>query len=407
MIVLNHNMLDGKIVLLTGAGGGIGFEAAKAFVEMGAKVLIAEVDQEKGEQVTTYINRQYHNAADFFPVDLANKIATEQLCEDILSKYGCPDIIFNNAAIVITGEIGKVNLEEWDLSYSVNLKAPIILTTLFLKKMRERNSGCIVFVSSSGAAPYLGAYEIYKTAQVEFCNALSMELEGTHVYTYTIAPGLVKTETAARSIETVAKAMGISTNEFYHQNEDHIIDVHDAGIGFAISVLKASEYHGQEISSIQALNEFHSSPALISSSCDKEDNELPSVELLEKIINTFIIQYNGWQSRNIFERQWVLRDFKKYMGVPAETVKKEFDRIHKEIESGIGLRNISQKLFEKLLYYWKHQLKLLRGFEKDERKFIEYSQAISEWISDIQMLLEKWSVEHGKEQMDTMSCVQQ
>lgn len=389
MIVLNHNMLDGKIALLTGAGGGIGFEAAKAFVEMGAKVLIAEVDQEKGEQVTTYINRQYHNAADFFPVDLANKIATEQLCEDILSKYGCPDIIFNNAAIVITGEIGKVNLEEWDLSYSVNLKAPIILTTLFLKKMRERNSGCIVFVSSSGAAPYLGAYEIYKTAQVEFCNALSMELEGTHVYTYTIAPGLVKTETAARSIETVAKAMGISTNEFYHQNEDHIIDVHDAGIGFAISVLKASEYHGQEISSIQALNEFHSSPALISSSCDKEDNELPSVELLEKIINTFIIQYNGWQSRNIFERQWVLRDFKKYMGVPAETVKKEFDRIHKEIESGIGLRNISQKLFEKLLYYWKHQLKLLRGFEKDERKFIEYSQAISEWISDIQMLLEK------------------
>ena len=388
-IKLNNSILAGKIILLTGAGGGIGFEAAKAFVEMGAKVLIAEVNQEKGEQATTYINRQYHNAADFFPVDLANKIATEQLCEDILSKYGCPDIIFNNAAIVITGEIGKVNLEEWDLSYSVNLKAPIILTTLFLKKMRERNSGCIVFVSSSGAAPYLGAYEIYKTAQVEFCNALSMELEGTHVYTYTIAPGLVKTETAARSIETVAKAMGISTNEFYHQNEDHIIDVHDAGIGFAISVLKASEYHGQEISSIQALNEFHSSPALISSSCDKEDNELPSVELLEKIINTFIIQYNGWKSRNIFERQWVLRDFKKYMGVPAETVKKEFDRIHKEIESGIGLRNISQKLFEKLLYYWKHQLKLLRGFEKDERKFIEYSQAISEWISDIQMLLEK------------------
>ena len=387
MIVLNHNMLDGKIVLLTGAGGGIGFEAAKAFVEMGAKVLIAEVDQEKGEQVTTYINRQYHNAADFFPVDLANKIATEQLCEDILSKYGCPDIIFNNAAIVITGEIGEVNLEEWDLSYSINLKAPIILTTLFLKKMRKRNSGCIVFVSSSGAAPYLGAYEIYKTAQVEFCNALSMELEGTHVYTYTIAPGLVKTETAARSIETVSKAMGITTNEFYHQNEDHIIDVHDAGIGFAISVLKASDYHGQEISSLQALNDFHNSPVLTSSSCANEDYELPSVELLMKIIRTFMIQYNGWQSRNVFERQWVLRDFKKYMGVPAETVKKEFDRIQKEVENGIGLRNISQKLFENLLYYWKHQLKLLRGFEKDEQKFNDYSRAIGEWISDIQMLL--------------------
>ena len=181
--------------------------------------------------------------------------------------------------------------------------------------------------------------------------------------------------------------MGITTNEFYHQNEDHIIDVHDAGIGFAISVLKASDYHGQEISSLQALNDFHNSPVLTSSSCANEDYELPSVELLMKIIRTFMIQYNGWQSRNVFERQWVLRDFKKYMGVPAETVKKEFDRIQKEVENGIGLRNISQKLFENLLYYWKHQLKLLRGFEKDEQKFNDYSRAIGEWISDIQMLL--------------------
>ena len=113
---------------------------------------------------------------------------------------------------------------------------------------------------------------------------------------------------------------------------------------------------------------------LTSSSCAKEDYELPSVELLEKIISTFMIQYNGWQSRNVFERQWVLRDFKKYMGVPAETVKKEFDRIQKEVENGIGLRNISQKLFENLLYYWKHQLKLLRGFEKNEQKFNEYNK---------------------------------
>lgn len=389
MIILKRDMLLGKIVLLTGAGGGIGFETAKAFVEMGAKVLIAEVDQEKGEKASTYINRQYDQAADFFPVDLADERAVKQLCEDILSKYGCPDIIFNNASVVITGAIGAVNLKEWDLSYSVNLKAPIMLTTLFLKKMRKRDSGCIVFVSSSGAAPYLGAYEIYKTAQVEFCNALSMELDGTHIYTYTIAPGLVNTETAARSIETVAKAMGLSTNEFYQHNEAHMLDVHDAGLGFAVSVLKASEYHGQEISSIQALNEFNSMPAFSSSSCDKEENELSSIELLEKIMNTFITQYEGWQTRNVFERQWVLRDFKKHMGVPAETVRREFNNIRKDIESGNGLNPISSKLFEKLLFYWKHQLQLLRGFEKDERKFAEYDQEIREWISDIQRLLNK------------------
>ncbi|WP_288554279.1 SDR family oxidoreductase [uncultured Levyella sp.] len=392
MIVLDHSMLAGKTVLLTGAGGGIGAETAKAFAQMGAKVLLADVDQEKGNKVTEEINRQYDHVADFYPVNLANEIDTKKACEDIFSKYGCPDILFNNAALVITGEIGEVPVEEWDRSYLVNLRAPILLTTLFLKKMKERNSGCVVFVSSSGAAPYLGAYEIYKTAQVEFCNALSMELEGTHVYTYTIAPGLVKTETAASSIETVAKAMGLTTEEFYRQNEEHILKAHDAGVGFAISVLKASEYHGQEISSIQAVNEFQSSPTLPSSTCVEEDREVSSAELFKKIKNTFDTQYNGWKERNIFERQWVLRDFKKHVGVPAETVKNEFDRIQKDLETGEGFQNISPQRLEKLLAYWQHQLQLLRGFEKDEQKFFAYSQEIKEWISDIQMLLNQ--IEH-------------
>ena len=295
---------------------------------------------------------------------------------------------------MITGEIGEVSLDDWNQSYSVNLKAPIILTTHFLKKMRERNSGCIVFVSSSGAAPYLGAYEVYKTAQVELCNALSMELGGTGVYTYTIAPGLVKTETAARSIETIAKAMGITTEEFYQQNEGHIISARDAGIGFAISVLKAKAYHGQEISSIQALHDFHHSSESLAPLCKQNRNDRSFVERLEKIMNTFIIQYDGWQKRNIFERQWVLRDFKKYMGVPAETVKKEFQQIQKDLESTTGCIHLSQERFEKLLSYWKHQLQLLQSFEKDDRKFAEYSEAIREWIYDIQVLLQQWSEEH-------------
>ena len=78
------------------------------------------------------------------------------MCGDILARFGCPDIIFNNAAAVITGKIGEVSIEDWDLRYAVNLKAP-----------------------------YLAAYETFKTAQTEFSSALSMELEGTHVYTYT------------------------------------------------------------------------------------------------------------------------------------------------------------------------------------------------------------------------------
>ncbi len=385
-IKLNNSILAGKIILLTGAGGGIGFEAAKAFVEMGAKVLIAEVNQEKMEKVTAYFNQLYPNAVDYFPVDLSNEEKVLQLYENIYDKYGCPDFIFNNAAIVITGKIGEIKIKDWEMSYAVNLKAPILLTTLFLEEMKKRNSGCIVFVSSSGVAPYLSAYEIYKTAQGEFSNVLSMELEGTQVYTYTIAPGLVKTETAEKSIEIVAASMGISTKEFYCENETHILDVHAAGLGFAVSVLKSREYNGQEISSIQALNDFRGN---ISEYHNVENRVMysPHIQLLNKIATTFIQQYSGWQNRNIFERQWVLRDFKKYVGISAEAFKKELEKNIAQSSNGEILAPTSIKLFKKLLCYWEHQLKLLQGFEKNQKTLIEHSQAISEWISDIKMLL--------------------
>ncbi len=81
-----------------------------------------------------------------------------------------------------------------------------------------------------------------------------MELENTNIYSYTISPGLVKTETAMKSIEVVAKSMNISLEEFYDMNKEHIISVEDAALGFALSVLNAKEYNGQEIGSIQVLN---------------------------------------------------------------------------------------------------------------------------------------------------------
>lgn len=385
--MLNHTMLAGKTILLTGAGGGIGFEAAKAFVEMGARVLIAEINQEKGKKAAAILNGRYPNAARFFYTDLSDEAAINQLYNDVLSNYGCPDIIFNNAAMVVTGKIGQVSMANWELSYAVNLRAPILLTTLFLEEMKKRNSGSIVFVSSSGAAPFLSAYEIYKTAQVEFSNALSMELEGTNVYTYTIAPGLVKTETAEKSIEIVASSMGMSTEEFYRQNEEHILDVQDAGIGFAVSTLMAGDYHGQEISSIQAINDFNRNLSEPNPTNVKANTLLSHRELLNKIIDTFTTQYNGWQSRNVFERQWVLRDFKKYVGMSADAVQKEFCNLKTEIGNGEQPRSFSRTLFEKLLNYWQHQLKLLQGFEKDKDKLAEHSQIICEWISDIQMLL--------------------
>lgn len=369
--------LDNKIVLITGAGGGIGLETAKCFAIMGAKVIILEVNEEKGNNAEKAINSIYKNSAEFYKIDLANEDSILKMKKYVLDKYGCPDIVFNNAAILHLGEIGKVTSNDWDNGYLVNFKAPVLLVNCFIDEMRKRNSGTFVFVSSSGAVAYMGAYEIFKTAQVELSNTLSMELENTNIYSYTISPGLVKTETAMKSIEVVAKNMNITLDEFYNMNKDHIIKLEDAALGFALSVLKAEEYNGQELGSIQVLNGLENKNELYES-CN--------FKLLSKVIKTYEEQYLGWKERNIFERQWVLRDFKKCVGKSADEVYK----IMKSMERGKGiLSNDEYKLLESLIVYWEHQYKLLQGFEKNKEKLQENSKIIKGWILDIKTCINK------------------
>ena len=155
----------------------------------------------------------------------------------LIEKYGCPDVLFNNATITAMGAVEDVPIANWDKSYAVNFRAPLLLTQLLLPLMKNKNSGTVVFVSSSGAAPFMGAYEVFKTAQVELCNTLFGELENTNINVYSIGPGLVKTETAMKGIEVVSSRFGMTTEEFYRMNERHILGVEEAGTGFALSVL--------------------------------------------------------------------------------------------------------------------------------------------------------------------------
>ncbi len=386
------NSLRGKTVLLTGAGGGIGFEAAKAFAYMGANVIIAEIEPIKGLEAEEYINNLYHEKlVEFYEIDLSDDGQLKHFTDYVLKTYGCPDIIFNNATITKIGAVEEVSMEFWNKSYGVNFRAPLYFTLKFLPKMKEKNVGTIVFVSSSGAAPYMGAYEVFKTAQVELSNTLAMELENTNIHTYTIGPGLVKTKTAMEAIEVVASKMGIAPEAFYQMNSTHIIDAESAGVGFALSALDAAVYNGQEIGSIQVLMDFGllNNHKETSPQGNLQENERKDVSLqMEKILMTFQEQYQGWKAMNIFERQWVFRDFKKSMALSAEQALEKLKGIHREVQRGnYQIIGEEKGFFEKLKKYWEHQLKLLKGYEKSSKKLKENTIIINGWIEDIVKLL--------------------
>jgi len=387
------NCLKNKVVLITGAGGGIGFEAVKAFAYMGANVIIAEIDKNNGILAEKSINETFScKLVEFYEIDISNETQINKMVEYINNKYGCPDIIINNATIAKIGALDEITTELWDLSYSVNLKAPFIFTQKYIPMMKNRNSGIIVFVSSSGAAPYMGAYEIFKTSQVELSNTLAMELEKSNIYTYTIAPGLVKTKTAMDAIEIISKEMGMSIEEFYSINKKHIIDVEYAGTGFALSVLKAEAYNGQEISSIQVLMDYNliGTENIENNSIFKiDENKMEKIRFyMDKISNTYVQQYTGWKAMNIFEKQWVIRDFKKYMGLTVEQANEKIISINNNIKNGnIKIINDEKIFIEKLKEYWKHQLKLLQSYEKNKIKLEENTKIINGWINDISEIL--------------------
>lgn len=385
-----ENALQGKTVLLTGAGGGIGFEAAKALAYMGANVILAEIEEAKGKRAEEEINRGFPGKALFYGIDIADPSQIDVLYSFAKEKYGFVDVVFHNATVTPLGAVDVVDIKDWDRSYFVNLRAPVLLTQAFLPDMKKRKEGTIVFVPSSGAAPYMGAYEVFKTAQGELCNTILGELEGTGVHVYSIGPGLVKTETAQKAIEQVATLMGMSIPEFYHMNRQHMLDAESAGVGFALSVVNATKYNGQEISSIQALIDA----GIAEQQKERADAAVLNWEEIRprigRVVAVYEEQYNGWLSRNVFERQWVLRDFKKEVNRSAEQVKHELKELqnHAELEDAETIRE-KKPLLLSLQGYYRHQHKQMLGYEKNAAKREENAHTILGWIDDLQAVLDE------------------
>jgi hypothetical protein len=263
----------------------------------------------------------------------------------------------------------------------------------FLPDMIKRNHGVFACVSSTGTA-FLGGYETFKAAQVHLANTLDAELEGTNVLAYTIGPGLVPTETASKAVAQLAPHMGMTVEQFFEMNKGAVLSVEEAGAGFALSVLFAEKFRGQEISSMQALRaadiNFGSSETKNeSASISVDKRQYPegylrrAQALCEAVLVTLQEQSDGWRSRSLFERQWVIRDFKKVAGMPVEEWLRTLQDLHDGL-SGDGA--ITPPPLDKLAGYYEHLGELAKGYEKDSARLEEDLRHVYRWREEVQAL---------------------
>ena len=383
---LDQDALRGETVILTGAGGGIGYEAARSLLWLGANAVIAEIDQQKGRRAEVALETEFGKERVLFvPTDVGDEASVQNLYNLSTLAFGKVDVVINNATIAVLGAVKDLPIKEWDRSYHVNLRGPVLMAQAFLPDMIKRDHGVFVCVSSTGTA-FLGGYETFKAAQVQLANTLDAELEGTNVVAFTIGPGLVPTETASSAVAKLAPQMGMSVEQFFEMNKSALLSVEEAGAGFAASILFAKKFRGQEISSVQALK-----AADINFGREKvghDSAEIPAGKrsqaqaLCATVYAALKEQSDGWKQRSLFERQWVLRDFRKTAGMPVEEWLETLSQLERNLKHGV----ISHPPLEKLAGYYNHLADLAKGYEKNPDKLKEDLSHVYRWRDEVNEL---------------------
>jgi NAD(P)-dependent dehydrogenase (short-subunit alcohol dehydrogenase family) len=393
---LQPQSLEGQVAIVTGAGRGIGYETARALLWLGVKVVIADIAQDKGMEAAEHLAKEFGEGSTvFIPTDIGREAGVANLKNGTLQTFGEVDIVVNNATITPIGAVTDVPIDQWDKSYGVNLRGPVLLAQAFLPGMLERDYGVFVCVSSIGEA-YMAAYEAFKTAQVHLSSTLDAELEGTNVHAFTIDPGLVRTPGLQTAAEKLAPHYGKTVEEFYAISQEHELTTEAAGAGFAAAIALAPQFRGQEISSKQALLAAGIDLLQEDPKREKEglDPQLTShaVELCRQVRQTLKDQSEGWAERSLFERQWMFRDFKKNAGMPVERWLDTLTELERVLEGRDpkALRRLNLPI-DQLVDYYHHMQDLAKGYEKDSAKLEQQLKIIQGWQEEADQLKESLS----------------
>lgn len=194
------NLLKDRIILITGAGDGIGAAVAKASAAHGATVILLGKTIPKLEKVYDEIEQAGHPQAAIIPADLAGASPTDydNIIATIEKEFGQLDGLLHNAAYLGNRTpFEQHNLEEWNKTLQVNLTAPFLLTQACLPLLKKSDDASIIFTSSDAGRhgrAYWGAYAISNAATDNMMQILADETESnTNIRVNSIDPGEVRT----------------------------------------------------------------------------------------------------------------------------------------------------------------------------------------------------------------------
>lgn len=189
--------LEGKTILVTGGGSGIGKASSIALAKKGANVIIADNNVRCGKETSNLILKD-KGKADFYETDVSNANSVRNLMNSIVESYGRLDYAFNNAgtegAVVPTAEYSE---EDWDHVINVNLKGIWLCMKYEILQMQMQNYGIIVNMASvhglRGNRKNMSAYTASKFGIVGLTQTAALEYENKGIMINSICPGAIRT----------------------------------------------------------------------------------------------------------------------------------------------------------------------------------------------------------------------
>src|SRR5262245_24313885 len=200
--------LSGRVAIVTGGANGLGRATAELFVEEGAKVVIADVDAEQGENVATTLG----SAAAFKRTDVASADEIQELVDFAVARFGGLHIMFNNAGISGSMSLRFLDDEMQDFQrvLAVNLFGVMVGSQRAARHMAKHGGGSIINTSSIAGISAGGGvmtYRASKAAVIQFTRSLAIDLAEHSIRVNCIAPGLIPTGIASFDRTPVMRAI--------------------------------------------------------------------------------------------------------------------------------------------------------------------------------------------------------